>query len=69
MLPHFPNVAELKKAGRGSYEEKMAVVGETTLHVAKWHDNRSVTHKQKIITKVTCPAVVKGNKKNMGGSA
>ncbi|CAK6978168.1 unnamed protein product%2C partial [Scomber scombrus] len=34
---------ELKRTGRGSFEEKMAVVGETTLHVVKWYDNRSVT--------------------------
>ena len=34
---------ELKRAGRGSFEQKMAVVGETTLHVVKWYDNRSVT--------------------------
>ncbi|KAJ8409212.1 hypothetical protein AAFF_G00242330 [Aldrovandia affinis] len=35
--------AELKRAGRGSFEEKMAMVGETTLHAVKWYDNRSVT--------------------------
>ncbi|KAJ8386986.1 hypothetical protein AAFF_G00161630 [Aldrovandia affinis] len=35
--------AELKRAGRGSFEEKIAMVGETTLHVVKWYDNRSVT--------------------------
>ncbi|RXM35176.1 PiggyBac transposable element-derived protein 3 [Acipenser ruthenus] len=35
--------AELKRAGRGSFEQKMAMVGETTLHVVKWYDNRSVT--------------------------
>ncbi|XP_033911326.3 piggyBac transposable element-derived protein 2-like [Acipenser ruthenus] len=36
--------AELKRAGCGSFEQKMAMVGETTLHVVKWYDNRSVTH-------------------------
>ncbi|XP_034066448.1 piggyBac transposable element-derived protein 2-like [Gymnodraco acuticeps] len=35
--------AELKKKGRGSFEEKMAIVGETTLHVVKWYDNRTVS--------------------------
>ncbi|XP_070819483.1 piggyBac transposable element-derived protein 2-like [Chaetodon trifascialis] len=35
--------ADLKRAGRGAFEEKMALVGETTLHVVKWYDNRSVT--------------------------
>ncbi|XP_058868693.1 piggyBac transposable element-derived protein 3-like [Acipenser ruthenus] len=35
--------AELKRAGRGSFEQKMAMVGETTLHVVKWYDKRSVT--------------------------
>uniref|UniRef100_A0A8C3A2I5 PiggyBac transposable element-derived protein domain-containing protein n=1 Tax=Cyclopterus lumpus TaxID=8103 RepID=A0A8C3A2I5_CYCLU len=35
--------AELKRTGRGSFQQKMAMVGETTLHVVKWYDNRSVT--------------------------
>ncbi|KAJ8386987.1 hypothetical protein AAFF_G00161640 [Aldrovandia affinis] len=35
--------AELKRAGCGSFEEKIAMVGETTLHIVKWYDNRSVT--------------------------
>ncbi|KAJ8409938.1 hypothetical protein AAFF_G00209790 [Aldrovandia affinis] len=35
--------AELKRAGRGSFEEKMAMVAETTLRVVKWYDNHSVT--------------------------
>ncbi|RXM29424.1 PiggyBac transposable element-derived protein 3 [Acipenser ruthenus] len=34
---------ELKRTGRGSFDQKMAMVGETTLHVVKWYDNRSVT--------------------------
>ena len=77
--------ADLKRAGRGSFTEKVAVVGETTLHAVKWFDNRSVTllsdcvgahpvteverwdRKQKIITKVPCPAVVREYNKHMGG--
>ncbi|XP_048859480.1 piggyBac transposable element-derived protein 3-like [Brienomyrus brachyistius] len=35
--------AELKRTGRGSFEQKTAKVGETTLHVVKWYDNRSVS--------------------------
>ncbi|KAM9851196.1 matrix-remodeling-associated protein 5-like [Aulostomus maculatus] len=35
--------AELKRTGRGSFEEKMAMVGETNLHAVKWYDNRSVS--------------------------
>uniref|UniRef100_A0A3Q4MXL3 PiggyBac transposable element-derived protein domain-containing protein n=1 Tax=Neolamprologus brichardi TaxID=32507 RepID=A0A3Q4MXL3_NEOBR len=35
--------ADLKRAGRGAFEEKIAMVRETTLHVVKWYDNRSVT--------------------------
>lgn len=35
--------AEMKRTGRGSFQQKMAMVGETTLHVVKWYDNRSVT--------------------------
>lgn len=34
---------DLKRAGRGTFEEKIALVGETTLHVVKWFDNRAVT--------------------------
>lgn len=34
--------ADLKRVGRGAFEEKMAMVTETTLHVVKWYDNRSV---------------------------
>ncbi len=77
--------AELKRAGRGSFEQKMAMVRATTLYAVKWYDNRSVTllsdytgahpvtevdrwdRKQKMITKVPCPAVVKEYNKNMGG--
>lgn len=33
--------AELKRTGRGSFEQKTAMVGETTLHAVKWYDNRS----------------------------
>ncbi|KAJ8348980.1 hypothetical protein SKAU_G00275690 [Synaphobranchus kaupii] len=33
--------AELKR--RGSFEQKIEKIGETTLHVVKWYDNRSVT--------------------------
>ncbi|KAJ8351854.1 hypothetical protein SKAU_G00233300 [Synaphobranchus kaupii] len=74
---------ELKRTGHGSFEQKIAVVGETILHVVKWYDNRSVTllsdyigaspvteverWDQKVITKVPCPAVVKEYNKNMGG--
>ncbi len=32
-----------KHAGRGSFEQKMAMVRETTLYAVKWYDNRSVT--------------------------
>uniref|UniRef100_A0A669E9M9 PiggyBac transposable element-derived protein 3 n=1 Tax=Oreochromis niloticus TaxID=8128 RepID=A0A669E9M9_ORENI len=35
--------ADLKRAGHGAFEEKIAMVRETTLHVVKWYDNRSVT--------------------------
>uniref|UniRef100_A0A3P9JWZ2 PiggyBac transposable element-derived protein domain-containing protein n=1 Tax=Oryzias latipes TaxID=8090 RepID=A0A3P9JWZ2_ORYLA len=35
--------AELKRTGRGSFDQKTAMVGETTLHVVKWYDNRSVS--------------------------
>ncbi|CAM4569051.1 unnamed protein product [Leuciscus chuanchicus] len=35
--------AELKRSGRGSFEEKTALVSNTTLHAVKWYDNRSVT--------------------------
>ncbi|XP_032364124.1 piggyBac transposable element-derived protein 3 [Etheostoma spectabile] len=35
--------AELKRTGRGSFEQKTAMVGETTLHAVKWYDNRSVS--------------------------
>uniref|UniRef100_A0A3B4ZMF2 PiggyBac transposable element-derived protein domain-containing protein n=1 Tax=Stegastes partitus TaxID=144197 RepID=A0A3B4ZMF2_9TELE len=35
--------ADLKKEGRGAFEEKMAIVRETTLLVVKWYDNHSVT--------------------------
>ncbi|XP_047446638.1 piggyBac transposable element-derived protein 3-like [Mugil cephalus] len=35
--------ADLKRAGRGAFEEKMAIVRDTTLHVVKWYDNCSVT--------------------------
>ncbi|KAI3368068.1 hypothetical protein L3Q82_026890, partial [Scortum barcoo] len=31
--------AELKRTGYGSFEQKMAMVGETTLHVVKRYDN------------------------------
>ncbi|XP_023195555.1 piggyBac transposable element-derived protein 3-like [Xiphophorus maculatus] len=34
---------ELKRTGRGSFEQKIAMVGETTLHAVKWYDNRSVS--------------------------
>uniref|UniRef100_A0A3B3IBA3 PiggyBac transposable element-derived protein domain-containing protein n=1 Tax=Oryzias latipes TaxID=8090 RepID=A0A3B3IBA3_ORYLA len=33
----------LKRTGRGSFDQKTAMVGETTLHVVKWYDNRSVS--------------------------
>ncbi|RXN16689.1 piggyBac transposable element-derived 2-like protein [Labeo rohita] len=35
--------AELKRSGRGSFQEKTAIVGNTTLYAVKWYDNRSVT--------------------------
>jgi hypothetical protein len=35
--------AELKRAARGSFQQKMAMVEETTFHIVKWYDNRSVT--------------------------
>lgn len=34
---------DLKKAGRGSFQEKTALVGSTELHAVRWYDNRSVT--------------------------
>uniref|UniRef100_A0A665TR44 PiggyBac transposable element-derived protein domain-containing protein n=1 Tax=Echeneis naucrates TaxID=173247 RepID=A0A665TR44_ECHNA len=35
--------AELKRTGRGSFEQKTAMVAETTLHAVKWYDKRSVS--------------------------
>ncbi|XP_024153448.1 piggyBac transposable element-derived protein 2 isoform X2 [Oryzias melastigma] len=35
--------AELKRTGRGSFDQKTAMVGDTTLHAVKWYDNRSVS--------------------------
>ncbi|KAL6485882.1 hypothetical protein MHYP_G00052740 [Metynnis hypsauchen] len=35
--------ADLKRSGRGSFQEKTAYVGDTQLHAVKWCDNRSVT--------------------------
>uniref|UniRef100_H2L551 PiggyBac transposable element-derived protein domain-containing protein n=1 Tax=Oryzias latipes TaxID=8090 RepID=H2L551_ORYLA len=34
---------ELKRTGRGSFDQKTAMVGETTLHAVKWYDNHSVS--------------------------
>lgn len=30
---------ELKRAGRGSLEQKRAMIGQTTLHIVKWYNN------------------------------
>lgn len=35
--------ADLKRSGRGSFQEKTAYVGDTQLHAVKWFDNRPVT--------------------------
>lgn len=35
--------ADLKRTERGSFTEKIALVGDTSLHAVKWHDNRAVT--------------------------
>uniref|UniRef100_A0A8C6WVW5 PiggyBac transposable element-derived protein domain-containing protein n=1 Tax=Neogobius melanostomus TaxID=47308 RepID=A0A8C6WVW5_9GOBI len=35
--------AELKRSGRGSFIQKTAMVGNTTLYAIKWYDNRSVS--------------------------
>ncbi len=35
--------AELNRARCGSFEQKMVMVGETTLRVVKWYDKLSVT--------------------------
>lgn len=35
--------ADLKKRGRGSFQEKTACLGNTQLHAVKWYDNRPVT--------------------------
>ncbi|XP_076156111.1 piggyBac transposable element-derived protein 3 [Alosa pseudoharengus] len=34
---------DLKRSGRGSFQEKKACVGVTELYAVKWYDNRSVT--------------------------
>ncbi|MGH0158816.1 UNVERIFIED_CONTAM: hypothetical protein FKN15_047671 [Acipenser sinensis] len=78
-----PELADV--GASGNVVLRLAQPGETTLHVVKWYDNRSVTllsdytgahpvtevdrwdRKQKMITKVPCPAVVKEYNKNMGG--
>lgn len=45
MLPDVNSMdnAELKRTRCRTFEQKIAVVGETTLHVVKWYDKHSVT--------------------------